>query len=60
MMAGVKENFAFKVIDPPLAPDKKVRPKHAQMVFLALFASLFIGILTAFFVEYIKKTRSRN
>ena len=60
MMAGVKENFAFKVIDPPLAPDRKIRPKHTQMVALAFFASLFIGILTAFFVEYIKKTRPRN
>ena len=33
-MAEIKENFAFKVIDPPRVPDKKIKPK--QMVMLSL------------------------
>ena len=60
MMAGVKENFAFKIIDPPLAPDKKIKPKRTQMVILTLFAALFVGIIAAFFVEYVQKARARN
>ena len=60
MMAEVKENFAFKIIDPPLAPDKKIKPKRLQMVALSLAASLFAGILLAFIMEYVERTRSRK
>ncbi len=60
MMAEVKENFAFKVIDPPLAPDKKIKPKRIQMVILSLFAGLFVGIVAAFFREYIEKIKANK
>ena len=60
MMAEVKENFAFKVIDPPLAPDKKIKPKRIQMVILSLFAALFVGIFAAFFKEYIEKIKANK
>jgi uncharacterized protein involved in exopolysaccharide biosynthesis len=57
MMAAVKENFAFKIIDPPLAPDKKEKPKRGQMAMLSLTAALFAGIFAAFFKEYLDKIR---
>ncbi|MDO8444811.1 MAG: Wzz/FepE/Etk N-terminal domain-containing protein [Deltaproteobacteria bacterium] len=60
MMSEVKENFAFKVIDPPRAPDKKIKPKRSQMVMLSLVASLFAGIFVAFFLEYINKVRRQG
>ena len=60
MMAEVKENFAFKVIDPPLAPDKKIKPKRIQMVTLSLFAALFVAIFAAFFREYIEKIKAKK
>ncbi len=59
MMSEVKENFAFKVIDPPLAPDKKIKPKRSQMVMLSLVVALFIGIFVAFFLEYLEKQNVR-
>ncbi len=59
MMAEVKENFAFKVIDPPLAPDKKIKPKRSQMVMLSFVVALFIGIFVAFFLEYLEKQNFR-
>ncbi|MDO9558158.1 MAG: Wzz/FepE/Etk N-terminal domain-containing protein [Syntrophales bacterium] len=55
MMAEVKENFAFKVIDPPKAPDRKTKPKRAQMVMLSFVVALFLGIFAAFFLEYLEK-----
>jgi len=55
MMAEVKENFAFKVLDPPRAPDRKFKPKRAQMVVLSFVVALFIGIFVAFFLEYLEK-----
>ena len=60
MMAEVKENFAFKVIDPPKVPDKKIKPKRIQLALLSLVASIFIGVFLAFFMEYLEKAKSKE
>lgn len=52
MMAEVKENFAFKVLDPPRVPDRKIKPKRAQMVMISFVVSIFLGIFVAFGKEY--------
>jgi uncharacterized protein involved in exopolysaccharide biosynthesis len=57
MMAEVKENFAFKIIDPPRIPDKKIGPKRTQMVMIAFTVSLFLGIFVAFGKEYVVNAR---
>jgi uncharacterized protein involved in exopolysaccharide biosynthesis len=59
MMAEVKENFAFKVLDPPKEPDRKIKPKRAQMVILSFVVSLFLGIFAVFSREYLKNARQR-
>lgn len=58
MMAAAKENFAFKVIDPPMVPDKRIRPKRTLMVILAFVVSLFMGVLAALARERLKKNGS--
>ena len=60
MMAEVKENFAFKVLDPPKVPDKKIKPKRAQMVILAFIASIFLAVFWAFGAEYVERVRLRE
>lgn len=60
MMAEVKENFAFKVIDPPRVPDMRIKPNRRQMVMLSFVASLFLGVFLAFLKEYIKKMKERG
>jgi len=57
MMAEVKEGFAFKVLDPPMTPDKKSKPKRSQMVILAFIVSLFLGVFIVFAKEYVKKIK---
>lgn len=57
MMSEVKENFAFKVIDPPKAPDKRIKPKRSQLVMISFIAALFAAVFLAFFLEYIEKVR---
>lgn len=59
MMAEVKENFAFKIIDPPKEPDQKIKPKRASMVMLSFVVSLFLGIFALFFREYLKQSRAK-
>ncbi len=53
MMAEAKENFAFKVLDAPRVPDRKIRPKRAQMVLVSFVVALFLGIFAAFGKEFI-------
>ena len=60
MMAEVKENFAFKVIDRPRVPDRKIKPKRVQMIMVSFVTSLFAGIFLAFLMESIQKTKKAN
>jgi len=57
MLAEAKENYAFKVIDPPRVPDRKIKPKRAQMVVIAFVVALFLGISLAFVQEHFQKNR---
>ncbi len=57
MMAEVKENFSFKVIDPPKVPDRKVKPKRAQMVVLSFVVALFLAVFVVFALEYLEKIK---
>lgn len=60
MMAGVMENFAFKLIDPPEAPDKKSSPRRG-LIALAGFAGAFSGgVVLAFVLEYFKARRRKE
>jgi uncharacterized protein involved in exopolysaccharide biosynthesis len=58
MMAEVKENSAFKVLDPPQVPDRAIWPKKRVMVSIAFVISLFAGVLLAFVVEWIQNARA--
>jgi uncharacterized protein involved in exopolysaccharide biosynthesis len=60
MMAEVKENFAFKVIDPPMVPDKKAKPKRTQMILLSFVVSVFMAVFLAFLMEYHEKAKSKE
>lgn len=60
MMAEVKEGFAFKVLEPPMTPDQKRKPKRALMVVVAFILSLFLGVFIVFFREYIKKIKEKS
>jgi uncharacterized protein involved in exopolysaccharide biosynthesis len=56
----VKEGFAFKVLDPPMAPDLKSKPKRAQMVVVAFMVSLFLSAFIVLFREYIRKIKAKS
>ncbi len=60
MMAEVKENFAFKILDPPRAPDRKIRPNIRRNMVLAFVISLFAGVFLVFFLEYIRRVNPKK
>lgn len=58
MMAEIKENFAYKIIDPPRAPDRKIRPNRFPKVVFGFIVSFSASIVLVFFWE--KIIRQRN
>jgi len=56
-MAEAKENFAFKILDPPKIPDKRIKPKRRIMVMISFVVSLFLGIFVAFGKEFLEKQK---
>lgn len=60
MMAEVKENFAFKVLDPPKVPDRRIRPDRRRMVMIAFLASLFAGVFIVYAWEYLDREKKGN
>ena len=57
MMAEVKENFAFKVIDPPRVPYTKIASSMKKNIMISLIRSIIAGILLCVFVESILKRK---
>jgi uncharacterized protein involved in exopolysaccharide biosynthesis len=60
MMAEVKENFAYKILDPPMAPDKKSKPKRTLMVFVAFLVSAFLAVFVVLCRERFKNLKNRS
>jgi uncharacterized protein involved in exopolysaccharide biosynthesis len=48
MLANVKMEFAFTVIDPAVPPEHKFRPKRSLYVLFGLFMGFAIGVLAAY------------
>lgn len=60
MMAGVMENFAFKVIDPPEVPDQKVSPRRTLMSVAGFLGALFAGVIVSLFLEFFEARQNIN
>jgi uncharacterized protein involved in exopolysaccharide biosynthesis len=60
MLAKTQKEFAFKVLDPAVEPDKKIKPKRSQIVILTTFVAGLLAILYAFIKEGIAKRREEE
>ena len=50
----------FKVFDAPIRPKKPVGPKKTQNVILVGILSLMFGVFLAFFMEFLKKCKTKE
>ena len=57
MLANVTDEFAFKILDPAVVPEQKIKPKRKQMVMIGGSLGLFLGIGLAFVVNYIQELK---
>ena len=60
MLANVRDEYAFKVIDPAVAPKKRIRPNRGQMVIIGLVVGLILGVIGAFFRDLLITRRARQ
>jgi len=60
MLANVREEFAFKVIDPALAPEEPTKPKRKLMVILGFMVGLMLSIFLAFLLSFIKNQKVQD
>lgn len=60
MLAKTQKEFAFKILDPAVVPDKKIKPRRSLIVILTTFVAGFLAILYAFINEGIAKRRRQE
>ena len=60
MMANVRDEFAFKVIDPAVVPEERIKPKKKLMVILGGMVGLMLGVFLAFFISFIRNQKTRT
>ncbi len=57
MLASVRDEFVFRVIDPAVVPEERIKPKKKLMVVLGLMVGFMLSIFLAFFLAFIKKQK---
>lgn len=60
MLASAQKEFAFRVLDHAVAPDKKVRPKRTIIVLLSTFVAGFLAVIVAFIKEALARRREEE
>ncbi len=58
LLANVTDEFAFKVLDPAVVPEKKVKPKRLLILVIGGFTGLILGVFLVFFVEFISNVKN--
>ena len=57
MLANVRDEFAFKVIDPAVVPEKPIKPKKKLIAMLGTIVGFMLGVFLAFFIAFVKKQK---
>jgi uncharacterized protein involved in exopolysaccharide biosynthesis len=59
-LAKIQRYYSFIVIDPAFVPERKFKPKRAQICMISVVVAFFIAIFLAFFLEYVKNLKTRE
>ena len=54
MLANVREEYAFKVIDPAVVPEKKYAPSKRNIVIVSIIIGLLLSAFSIISITYIK------
>ena len=59
MLANAKKEYAFKVIDPAITPETRVRPKRALIVLASGMLGGFLGIFLCFVFHFVETAKQK-
>ncbi len=57
MLANVRSEYTFKVIDPAVVPERKIKPKRALIAVLGMVLGFFFAVFFVFFREFVRKAK---
>lgn len=62
MLANVRNEYSFKIIDPAVPPDNNdfVKPRRALMIIIAFIMSSFFAVFIAFFRFFISQAKEKQ
>jgi uncharacterized protein involved in exopolysaccharide biosynthesis len=60
MLARARDDYAFRVVDPPVAPDKPDHPRRRVIVSLALVGSAVVAVFGALLLEYLRPRKPKD
>lgn len=56
---GIERNYTFVTIEPPVIPERKHSPSTVKNTAIAGVLALFVGVMLAFMLDYIKNYQKR-
>jgi uncharacterized protein involved in exopolysaccharide biosynthesis len=59
MLANGREEYAFTVVDPAVAPELRIRPQRRQMVVIGTVLGMMLGMALAFALD-VRRRRNRS
>jgi len=57
MLANVREEYVFKIIEPPVVPEKRTRPSRAKFCIIYTFIFGLISVIFVLIFDYFRKNR---
>ena len=57
MLANVREEYVFKIIEPPVVPEKRTRPSRAKFCIIYTFISGLLSVIFILIFDYFRKNR---
>lgn len=60
MLANARADFAFRVVDPAVTPEARVRPKRKLIVVTGVAVGLILGVLVAVGLDTLGRYRARE
>jgi len=59
MLANTQHEYAFRVLDPAVAAEEKIKPQRKLIVVLGFILGAMLSVFLAFFLKFIKNQREK-
>ena len=60
MMVEANENYIFKILDSPIVPEMKVKPKRSFIVIMGSMLGMMLSVLGVLVFHYTRKSSEHD